>query len=91
MRAARTAPVHARRTVGSGGHDAPLVVDAAYIAQLKAAAQAPISVALMTSLPWSVDASKTAGCTLHGVPLDCRFDAQPTQVRRCKRQLQHLY
>jgi hypothetical protein len=76
------------RTTGSWAHhllerlaaDKRQAQDPDYQAKLKAAVATPINVVLMTAVFWQVTAESTRGCTVDGVPLDCRITNDTSRV-----------
>jgi hypothetical protein len=49
-----------------------------HLAQLRKAASRPINVLLMHKVPWHV--VNPRNCSVEGIPLDCRFSQQASQV-----------
>jgi hypothetical protein len=54
--------------------------DPDYQAKLKAAVATTINVVLMTTLFWQITEASTRGCTVDGVPLDCRITNDTSRV-----------
>lgn len=54
--------------------------DPVYMDKLREAAATPINVVVMTSLFWTLSPKQTDGCSLHGVPLDCRVSQRADEV-----------
>lgn len=54
--------------------------DPAYRAKLQAAAATPLKVVIMSGLFWEMNENSTKGCSVDGVPLDCRFTTNQGDV-----------
>jgi hypothetical protein len=57
--------------------------DPDYQAKLREAAARPISIMVMSGVFWNIQ-PRVEGCSLDGVPLECRWSTNKTRVSSCK-------